>query len=130
MSHALNIIQKTDISKSMMMLMHESKRQNSKIKIRKNEVIVDLGNESRLIFYVDTKTLLKIENKHHSSFNFNTNLGLLQKQTNSINNPLGLQESVVSSVNDLKRFNKRVKIKEVQLSVSKKKSRLILDKVS
>jgi hypothetical protein len=130
MSHALNIIQKTDLTKSMMMLMHESKRQSSKIKIRKNEIIVDLGNESRLIFYADTKTLLKIENKHHSSFNYNTNLSSLQRQISSVNNPLGLQESVVSSVSDLKNFNKRVKIKEVQLSISKRKSRLILDKVS
>jgi hypothetical protein len=67
MSHIVNVIQKTDIKKSLVMLIEESKKQSSKIKINKNEIILNLDNDSWFVFYGNTKTLLKIENKNHSS---------------------------------------------------------------
>lgn len=129
MSHIVNLIQNLDIKKYIVILMNESNHQNSKIKIRKSQIFVCKQNSSKLIYDVNKNILLKIEPKNHSDFNSINNKNVLKTQMSSLNNPLGLQESLVSSMNDLKSFNNKVKIKEVQLSLSKKKSRLIFDKV-
>jgi hypothetical protein len=124
MSHIVNVIQKTDIKKSLVMLIEESKKQSSKIKINKNEIILNLDNDSWFVFYGNTKTLLKIENKNHSSFNSDTQKNLLKKQINIASTPL------TSYVNQVQNINNKIKVKEVQLSLKKQKSRLIFEKAN